>query len=444
MRIIYNKFIHKLLAITFLFFATTAVFAQNDDAINTFTPYSFYGVGDLARPGTTFNQAMGGLGTALRTSRVINFVNPAALTAQDSLSFMIDFGMESQNYYSTYASKTDGKEHRAASNSFNVHHVVLSFPVGKNFVVGAGLFPYSNVGYKMITAESRPEIIANTGNIYYRYQGEGGISQIALSLGAKIGKRLSLGAQGMYYFGTIDRYNITNFSTNSHYSNMVAGSSLKAGNFGAQLGMQYEQPLANDMSLTLGATYQFSTTIGTRVVDFAFVQTGSLTDTAQLETTTDNMMSIPQTISGGFSLKKKDVWMAGVEYVYQDWRGTSFNKSSTKEFHRFTVTPSHLIKAGFEWTPNRYDFRSYFSRCSYRLGFSYERTYMQFDDYQIKDISASLGFGLPINRWNTSINIAAEVGQRGTMQYSLIRETYMKISVSFSLYDIWFLKQRIE
>lgn len=30
--------------------------AQNDDAVNTFTPYSLYGVGDLASPGFSLDR----------------------------------------------------------------------------------------------------------------------------------------------------------------------------------------------------------------------------------------------------------------------------------------------------------------------------------------------------------------------------------------------------
>ncbi|MDR0295713.1 MAG: hypothetical protein LBH91_05955, partial [Prevotellaceae bacterium] len=166
----------SIIVLGLLLFTATAAFAQNDDAINTFTPYSFYGVGDLMRPGTPYNRAMGGIGTAMRTSRQINFLNPAALTAHDSLAFMIDFGFESQNYYSAYYADNhnDKKLHKTASNSVNVHHVVMSFPISRKLVVGVGLFPYSNVGYKMQSTETRPDIIAEMGNIYYEYQGEGG------------------------------------------------------------------------------------------------------------------------------------------------------------------------------------------------------------------------------------------------------------------------------
>lgn len=444
MYITYRFIVKSIIAFGLLFITATVALAQNDDAINTFTPYSFYGIGDLTRPGTPYNRAMGGIGTGVRTNRQVNFLNPAALTAHDSLSFMMDFGFENQNYYSAYyaADPNDKDLHTTASNSFNVHHIVMSFPVARKLVVGMGLFPYSNVGYKMQRTEMRPEIIAETGNIYYTYQGEGNINQVTLSLGYAVNNQLSVGVQGQYYFGAIDRYSNILFTTDPYFSNVVSGTSLKVGNFGASLGAQYDYPLNKDLQLTVGATYQFSTPLGSRYLDFAYAHTGTLVDTIRHISKTESSISVPQMISIGFSIRKGDLWMVGADYVYQHWNNNILNNASKK--HRFSVTPSHLFRAGLEWTPRRNDFRNYFNRCTYRAGFNYEKSYMSFDNRQISDIGASIGVYLPVNRWNTGVNLAAEIGQRGTTQHGLIRETYLKLSVSFSLFDFWFFRQKID
>ena len=420
----------------------TAVFAQTqtDDATNTFSPYSLYGLGDLAKPGIAYNLGMGGVGTGIRTPRVINFINPAALTAQDSLSFMFDFGIENQNYYSVNYSA--GEKQSSAGNNMNIHHIVMSFPIYNRVIVGFGLLPYSSVGYDVQKKENDDKIIAETGHTYYRYAGEGGITQGVLSVGVPVGKRLSLGGQAQYYFGSIDRYSIVDFETGTGHADLTSGQLLKVGNFGFSLGAQYEHPLKNNLVLTVGATYQFATKIGTRKIDFAYTTNGSLADTVAWNTNTDGLMSLPATIGAGFSLHRFDRWMFALDYVFQDWRNSGFeNQSPTKTFK---VTPSHLVRTGFEWIPSRMDFRNYFKRCSYRIGLSYENTYMQFSGHNINNISATMGLGFPINRWNNSVNFSAEVGRRGTTRDDLIRETYVKFSFSFSVYDIWFIKPKIE
>ena len=61
--------------------------AQNG-TYNGFSPYSVYGIGDLHAAGTAFNASMGGVGIATRNKRFVNTMNPASITARDSLSFM--------------------------------------------------------------------------------------------------------------------------------------------------------------------------------------------------------------------------------------------------------------------------------------------------------------------------------------------------------------------
>jgi hypothetical protein len=437
MHIIYKTF-HSLIVAGIMCGISPAVFAQSNDATNTFTPYSIYGLGDLARPGIAYNLGMGGVGTGIRTSRVINFVNPAALTAHDSLAFMFDFGLENQNHYSSnYAS---GEKQTSASNNMNIHHIVMSFPVYNRIIVGFGLLPYSSVGYDMQRMDTTEALMADAGQTSYRYVGEGGITQGVLAVGVPIGKRLSLGGQVHYYFGSIDRYNTVNFAAGLGYSDLTTIHQLKVSNFGFSLGAQYEYLLKNNLTLAVGATYQFATKIGKRKIEFAYT-TGSVADTVAWNTNTDDLMSLPATIGIGFSLHKFDNWIFGLDYVYQHWRQSGFNNPSSLDFE---VVPSHLIRTGFEWTPARADFRHYFNRCSYRIGFSYENSYMQFAGNNIKNISATLGFGLPINRWNNSLNFSAEIGRRGATSNQLIRETYIKFSLSFSVYDIWFIKPKIE
>jgi long-subunit fatty acid transport protein len=422
--------------------AGTTAFAQSDDATNTFTPYSFYGLGDLARPGIAYNLGMGGIGTGVRTTRVINLINPAALTAHDSLSFMFDFGLETQNYYS--ASAAAGKTQHSASNSMNIHHIVMSFPVYNRVILGLGLLPYSSVGYDMQRAEDDPAVVAAAGHTYYRYTGEGGITQGVASIAAPIGKHLSIGGQAHYYFGSIDRYNIIDFEAGSGYSDLTAGQLLRVGNFGFSLGAQYEQPLKNGLLLAVGASYHFATKIGTRSIDFAYTTTGSLTDTVAWNTGSESRMSLPATVSAGFSLNKPDRWMFGLDYVFQQWRPDGFESRPARQSQSFKIVPGHLVRTGFEWTPSKTDFRNYYNRCSYRIGLSYESTYMQFSGRNIDNISATAGIGLPINRWNNSVNLSVEAGRRGTTSGGLIREAYVKFSVSFSVYDIWFIKPQIE
>ena len=77
------------IAVAAFLVAALPLSAQNG-TYNGFSPYSVYGVGDLHAAGTAFNASMGGVGIATRNKRFVNTMNPASITARDSLSFMHD------------------------------------------------------------------------------------------------------------------------------------------------------------------------------------------------------------------------------------------------------------------------------------------------------------------------------------------------------------------
>ena len=71
--------------------------AAQEGAYGAYSPYSIYGIGDISKEGNAFTKSMGGVGIATRNRKYINYTNPAAVTARDTLSFMADFGIEQKN-----------------------------------------------------------------------------------------------------------------------------------------------------------------------------------------------------------------------------------------------------------------------------------------------------------------------------------------------------------
>ena len=178
----------------FLFIGTGKIQAQATmDALGTYTSYSMFGVGELLRPGTTLNRGMGGIGTGLRDNRYINYLNPASASSVDSLAFMFDFGLMQNNYINTDGTLT------TAYNAFNMHHIILSFPVWRRSAMQLGIVPYSNVGYRFIEDESRDEILANIGAYRYYYYGQGSINQAFVSFSATFLRKLGARVGGWFF-----------------------------------------------------------------------------------------------------------------------------------------------------------------------------------------------------------------------------------------------------
>lgn len=418
--------------------------AQNG-AYNGFTPYSMYGVGDLQTPGSAYNKSMGGVGIASRNNRFMNLMNPAAVTARDSLSFMADFGVMAN----TQLFKSDGVS--SANNLFNISNLAISFPVYKSSAMYVGISPYSNVGYSFSAPETDQAIIGRTGNITYTSSGEGSIYQVFLGGGATFWKKFSVGVEGIYYFGTLHKTSAVTFS-NTSYAGISSGydMTLRAGT--AKFGLQYETPVGEDYTLGVGATYKLGANLGGYVTDYKYKSSSSVTDTLRYNSDTlrhaSQRVRLASEIGVGVSLKFRDRWVAEIDYTRSDWSKSNFATTAgfanSSEKAVFSSTCSQSVRGGFEITPNRNDIRYFYKRITYRAGAYYDKSYYLLNNHPVTSMGLTFGATIPVNRWYNGVTFSVDMGQRGKLTDYMVRERYVNFCVSFNIFDIWFQKPRYE
>lgn len=410
--------------------------AQTTDVLNTFNPYSLFGIGDISGQGSAFNKGMGGIGLGVRDAKYLNWLNPAAVSERDSLSFMLNFGLEQKNVIIQSENQISGY------NGFNVHHLALSLPLYKKMAIYAGVSPFSDVGYKVQKTETDPEIINNAGDIKYQKYGNGGITKLFAGVSVPLFRDLALGAEGIYYFGTIDRFSNILFTTNSDFRQINTGTDYVLGGMSAKFGLQYTIRLNEETSATLGATYSLKSRLTGDITRFATAvnATGTL-DTASFEVNGSNI-EIPSEIGGGITFRKKDKWMFGADYIRQDWSKANFGPVAGISY---SPGLSHIVRAGFEYIPNSFDVRYYMKRVTYRGGAYYEKSYLNLNGQQVNNIGITLGVNLPIYMWYNSLGVAVNAGQRGSFSSGSIRERYVMFILNFNLHDnTWFRKVRYD
>ena len=437
--------------IAFLLAAATALLlsgtwnqaaAQNEVvAGNGFSPYSLYGFGDPVRLGTTYSLSMGGMGIGDRNVQYINLLNPAAITARELKSFMLDFGLENRNVVyqgnaATSLSETATGTLKSANNVFNMHHIVATLPISTFGAFKLGMTPYSTVSYNFQADEKSEALIADVGDIRYTKGGSGGLYQAFLGAGVTLWKRLSLGADLDYYFGKIDRWSAASFTTSSSYRAIETGWRYNVSCFGGKVGLQYTQPLSSTMSATLGATYGFDTKLRGGETYYAYGETSSATDTIRNDRVSLENYRIPAELGVGFTLRAAERWMFGFDYTRQDWTGITFGGYPDVDF---TTGVAQNFRAGFEITPNRYDIRHWMRRLTYRAGAYREQAYFSLNGHSVVSTGVTLGLGVPVFRYYNSINVGLDFGQRGSLDSNLIRERYFLVTISFNLHDIWFI-----
>jgi hypothetical protein len=410
--------------------------AQVTDALSTYNPYSLFGLGDISRQGTAYNKGMGGIGIGVKDPRFLNYLNPAAIVERDSLSFMLDFGLEQKNIY------PQTQDILSAYNSFNVYNLILSFPLYRRSAIYAGVSPFSDVGYKIQKTETDPQIINEMGDVKYQKYGTGGISKLFAGVSVVLFKNMTLGVEGNYYFGTIDRFSNILFTTNSEYRQINTGVDYVLSSFSGKAGLMYSVNFSKDLNATIGATYAFKSNLSGDYTRYATAvnATGTL-DTAFFAVRNASI-DIPAEIGAGISLRKTDKWMIGADYVRQDWSATNFSPTPGIDFSPAT---SHVFKAGFEYIPNRFDVRYYMKRVTYRGGAYYEKSYMSMDGKQVDNVGLTLGVNLPIYMGYNFLGVAVNVGQRGSLDRGQLRERYVMFVLNLSLNDkTWFRKVRYD
>ena len=409
-----------------------------DGTYGAYSPYSIYGLGDLSKEGTAYNKSMGGVGIANRNNRFINIQNPAAVTARDSLAFMADFGLVQSN---TVYRQEDKK---SAHNTFNIYDFVMTFPIYRSSAFKVGITPYSDMGYDFSSVETNPEIIGNTGNITYDSNGSGSVYQAFFGAGVTFWKRLSVGADMIYYFGNLDK--ITNMDySDASYRSLNSGSELTVRGLTGKFGLQYEQKLGGNVSMVIGATYKLGTNMKGYSTNYRYANQSSVTDTLKynVDTLAKTGVRFADEIGVGIAFKGGDKWSAEFDYLRSDWRGTGLDKAAgfaVSGQSVFTSAVSQSFRAGFEIVPNRNDVRYYMKTCSYRVGFYYDQAYYKMDGNNVNSMGITLGMTLPVFRLYNGISIGVDLGQRASTRNNMIRERYATFNIGFNIHDIWFRK----
>lgn len=429
----FKRLTYSICAAILLLFSSWTALAQTDGTYSGFSPYSVFGLGQTHQPGTAWNRSMGGIGIAARSNRYINILNPASMTARDSLSFMADFGLDGRISLFSEDSK------RGLNTTFSIDDFVISFPLWKHTAMMVGITPVSDVGYKI----SYSEMDVNTGYRTFTSSGNGGIYQVFGAFAATFWNRLSVGVQGAYRFGNINKKASFIYDDTSHRS-MASGDSLQVNNFTAKFGLQYEQPLGVGSYLTLGATYQLATGLTGHTIHYD--EYGSNDRRRSTSTLDQSKLAFGDEIGVGLSYRYTDKFLVEFDYTRSDWSRS--NMDQVKGFSNigevvFKQSVGQTFRLGMAYTPNRSDIRYPLRRWTYRLGGYFDQSYYTVNGLHVNAVGITLGTTIPVFRWYNGLTVGLDFGRRG-LAASQVKETYFGFNLGMNIFDIWFQKRPYE
>ena len=440
----------KFLPLIFVIFGfQMAAFAQEN------SPYSRYGLGDLAPNHNIFTRGMGGIAAATIDYQSINFVNPASLASLQSTIF--DIGIEAD--FRTLKSTNPVKKFSSANSLFS--YIQLGFPLttakmrkdSMAWGLSFGLRPVTKINYKIEKFSS----IRSIDSAYTLYEGSGGANQAFIGTGLKI-KKFSFGINAAYLFGTKNystRLSLINDTVSYYKSN-----SSNQTNYGGILltgGLQYDIVLNKDKKnevakiLRFGAygnlqkklnarrddvreTFDYDGNSGTYRIDSVFDEKG-----------VKGTIEYPSSFGAGFSYSDEH-WLVGADYEMTKWSNYRYYGQTDQ------VQNNWAIRVGGQYFPAKTNtpVKKYFNFVKYRAGFYYGPDYIKTNNSR-PEYGFTIGTGMPLTSLRTTyydierkivmLNTSLEIGNRGNKNTNL-RENTVRFSIGISMNANWFIKRK--
>jgi hypothetical protein len=416
-----------ILIIISCFFLSQSLSAQ----YNTVSPYSRYGIGNLESQVLGRAIGMGGISTGVRLPFEINIENPASYTAVPNKVFLFQVGLK--------AKRTDFE---TVSNNVSNYDVWLSsinaaFRVHKYWGMSIGLNPLSSVGYD-IHVEDSAELNGYKAEFDNYYTGEGGLSKITFGNSLNY-KGVSAGVNASYIFGPIVKNLQSALSEQNYISVLNDNENIKVNDFHLRYGIQYSDSVFKKHFFTVGAIFETETNLNARLIRFTTRELElenniEIKDTLINDTVLSGEIGLPMMYGFGFTYTTTK-FIFGVDYKTSKWQDVKFFGESTNY-----LTNSNEISVGAEYTDD-YASKQYIKTINFRAGARYSNTQLKLNDKQIKEYGFTLGAGFPIGL-GTKINLAFEIGKKGTVEDQLIMENYYLMHLNFNMTDNWFIRRK--
>ena len=399
----------------------------------SYSPYSYFGVGDTGFSATAENQMMGGI-TSYADSAQVNLNNAASLSKLKFVNYLVGVDLKSTSFKNNNTNES--------STSAGLKYIAVSVPVvsgieRKNlFSFSFGIKPNTSVGYLLENnIEDLPTPELN------RFEGDGGINSAFLSVAFELFKNLGFGVSSSYSFGSLNHYHSKILQDVELYTKVSNESSLSGLDY--TFSTFYQGKISENLSLYSSFSHKpdndlnsrNSQTIATLKADGGF---GGDSESIDLQAIglDRTKVKMPAMNTFGIGLGQDKKWFFGVSYKSVAEGGY---KNRIMNLDNVSFKSSKQYSAGGFFIPKYDSFTNFFDTLTYRFGVRYLSGGLYVNNQQINDFGINFGVGIPLAGLSKA-NVGFEFGQRGTNEAGLIKENYFSVKLGFSLNDVWFIK----
>ena len=412
----------KKISLLLTVFLIQISFAQK----SSYSPYSYFGVGETNFSATVENRMMGG-NTSYYDSVSVNLNVPASLSKLRFVNYSVGLNLKNNRY--------TAQDNNAKSTTASLNYLSVSIPtkiLGFNF----GLKPNTSVGYLLESVDESTDPISTN-----QYDGDGGINSAFVGLGFELFKNFGIGISTSYSFGNLNHYHSKLLTDVELYTRVSSESSLSGLSY--NLSAVFQQKFRNNTLIYSSFVYQpessltskNSQSIATLKSDGSF---GGDTENIDLSLTgmDETKFTIPSFSNFGIGFGEDKKWFFGVNIKSVSGNGY---KNELMALDNINFNEHNIYSVGGFFLPQFDSFTSFFDRVTYRAGFKFIDGALEVNGQDIKDFGINFGLGLPVGRISKA-NIGLEFGQRGTDDFGLIKENYLNLIIGVSLNDLWFIR----
>jgi len=392
----------------------------------SYSPYSYFGVGETNFSATVENQMMGG-NTAYYDSVHQNMNNAASLSKLKFVNYSVGVDLKNTSYLSA---STNEKSTAAAIN-----YISVAIPT-KLLSFSFGIKPKTSVGYLLENddkSKTPPEL--------NRFTGSGGVSNAFVSIGFELFKNWGFGFSSSYAFGNLNHYHTKILENIELYTRVSSESSVSGLDY--NFSSVYQKTFNEKITLYSSIIYQPEAKYKSRnnqIISTIDPNSSFGGDSEEIDLSAVGLkntnIKIPNSLSFGLGLGQDKKWFLGLNYMKTDEGGF---KNELMGLDNVEFKSSQTYSLGGFFLPEYNSFTNYFKTLTYRFGFRYKSGGLFVNDQQINEIGVNFGFGIPL-AGISSANLGFEFGQRGTTKASLIKEKFFSIRLGVSLNDLWFIR----
>lgn len=436
--------------------------------LNTLSPYSRFGIGELEAQNSIFGLGNSGAVVSRNPYFSVNSRNPA------SYSSLIHPTFQTGVTVSNFELSANGETNRNYISKLS--EISVGLPFGKGFAAAFGALPFSSVGYNLVD-EGAP--LPDGTPVSLEYSGSGGLTNgflgfsyrkrflkdqivtnaagIAVDTVRYLASSISGGVNGNLLFGDISYERNVVYASSDYYQRLES-TNMSMADANLTLGVLYTRNLKSvyrryknesvkekDFDVTLGVSFtpkHSSSPTNTRLVGYGTynnsIQEAVFLDTISF-TSVDGELVIPALLEAGatFSFENAQSRELNLSFQISTQNWSNFSNSLDAENVSSALGNATMLRVGLEYTPKPLTETNlpWYKKTLFQVGARTGTSYLSLGGESFTESAVSAGISIPIlgSRTLSRINLGMDFGYRGSTADGLIEQTTLNTYLGFSL-----------